>query len=85
MSISADARSSTLPLRRHDRHLDGGFAGDPRASTGIAYRVHVEGVASEAELEPLGAHVEDIAEVPSALRRGCEVRLDVSQVVSSAG
>ena len=80
-----EAAARGIALTRVSVSADGGFAGDPCASTGIAYRVHVEGDASEAELKQLVAHVEDIAEVPSALRRGCGVRLDASQVVSSGG
>jgi uncharacterized OsmC-like protein len=62
---------------------DGGFAGEPCASTGITYDVHVEGDATEAALKDLVAHVEAIAEIPSAIRLSGEVRLGRHSVVSA--
>ena len=62
---------------------DGGFDGDPCVSTGIGYSVHLEGSASAEQLNALLAHVERIAEVPSAIRLGGEVRLTAAHVVST--
>ena len=62
---------------------DGGFEGEPCASTGIRYSLRVEGDASEAELRELVAHVEAIAEVPSVIRLGAEVGLLSSEVLST--
>jgi uncharacterized OsmC-like protein len=63
---------------------DGSFSGDPCASTGIDYTVHVHGDASSEQLNELLAHVERIAEVPSAIRLGGNVRLTSAHVVSDS-
>jgi uncharacterized OsmC-like protein len=62
---------------------DGGFSGEPCASTGVEYTVHLEGNAPPEQLEELLAHVERIAEVPSAIRLGGDVRLTRAHVVST--
>ncbi len=80
-----EARARGITLSQIRVSADGGFAGSPCASTGIEYRIHVEGDASRAELESLVAHVEEIAEVPSAIRTGGQVRLAASEVVPTGG
>lgn len=72
-----------ITIARASVSADGSFRGEPCASTGIGYRLRVEGDASEAELRSLVAHVEAIAEVPSAIRLGADVRLVSSEVVST--
>jgi uncharacterized OsmC-like protein len=62
---------------------DGGFEGEPCSSTGIGYRLRVEGDADEAALRELVAHVESIAEVPSVIRQGADVRLLSAEVRST--
>jgi hypothetical protein len=64
------------------RTTDGGFSGEPCVSTGIDYTVHVQGDGSAEQLNELLAHVERIAEVPSVIRLGGNVRLMSAQVVS---
>jgi len=78
-----EAAARGITLTHVSVSADGGFAGEPCASTGIGYRIQVKGDASAADLEELVAHVEEIAEVPSAIRLGAEVRLLTSEVVSS--
>jgi putative redox protein len=76
-----EAAAGGIALTRVQVSADGGFAGEPCASTGISYQVHVEGDASAADLDQLVAHVERIAEVPSVVRIGGEVRLSGHRVV----
>jgi organic hydroperoxide reductase OsmC/OhrA len=83
--LMREARARGITLSQVKVSADGGFAGNPCASTGIEYRIRVEGDASEAELEQLVAYVEEIAEVPSAIRLGAQVRLAESEVVSTLG
>jgi uncharacterized OsmC-like protein len=78
-----EAAARGITLTHVSVSADGGFAGEPCVSTGVGYRIHVEGDASTAELEQLVAHVEEIAEVPSAIRVGAEVRLLTSEVAST--
>ena len=72
-----------IRLARVQVRADGGFAGEPCVSTGISYQIEMEGDASEADLKELVGHVQRIAEVPSAIRLGGEVRLSAHRVVSS--
>ena len=58
----------------------GDFAGEPPTSTGIDYDVEVSGEADEERLRALVAHVDQIAEIPSSLRRGTKVRLVATAV-----
>lgn len=78
-----EAQARGITLTQIKVSADGGFAGSPCASTGIEYQIHVEGDASQAELKRLVAYVEEIAEVPSAIRIGGQVRLVASEVVST--
>lgn len=80
-----EARARGITLSHVEVTADGGFSGDPCASTGIDYAVHVEGHASTEQLNELLAHVELVAEVPSAIRLGGEVRLTTADVVSTLG
>src|SRR5512144_921134 len=73
--LMREARARGITLSHVKVSADGGFAGHPCASTGIEYRVRVEGDASESDLEQLVAYVEEVAEVPSAIRLGGQVRL----------
>ena len=81
--LMREARARGVTLSQVKVSADGGFAGHPCASTGIEYRIHVEGDASECDLEQLVAYVEEIAEVPSVIRLGGQVRLAESEVVST--
>jgi uncharacterized OsmC-like protein len=80
-----EALARGIALSHVEVTADGGFSGDPCVSTGIDYAVHVEGHASAEQLNDLLAHVERIAEVPSAIRLGGEVRLTTANVVSTLG
>lgn len=80
-----EAHARGITLSQVKVSAGGGFAGHPCASTGIEYQIHVEGDGSEADLEQLVAYVEEIAEVPSAIRLGGQVRLVASEVVSARG
>ena len=51
---------------------DGGFD-DAWCSTGIEYSVRVEAQASAQELARLGAEVDEVAEIPRAIRAGARV------------
>jgi uncharacterized OsmC-like protein len=64
-----EAAARGITLTHVSVSADGGFAGEPCASTGIEYRIHVEGDASKAELEDLVAYVEEIAEIPFAVEQ----------------
>jgi putative redox protein len=55
--------------------VDGDFDGAPAVSTGVIYDVEVSGDSSDAELEALVHHVDQIAEIPNSLRRGTAVAL----------
>jgi putative redox protein len=63
---------------------DGQYGGSPAVSTGISYSVEIEGRAPEEDLRSLVSHVDEIAEIPSSLRRGTRVRLEHA-VVRTAG
>lgn len=79
-----EAATRGITLSRVEVVADGGFEGDPCASTGIDCRVVVEGDATEADLEALVTHVEAIAEVPSAIRMGTDVHLRSTEVRSTS-
>lgn len=71
-----------ITLSHVEVRAEGGLRGDPCVSTGIHYTVHVQGDASPEELNELLAHVERIAEVPSAIRLGGDVQLTSAHAVS---
>lgn len=51
----------------------GGFEADVWTSTGVEYEVDVASEASEADIERLVLLVDDVAEIPKALRSGATV------------
>ena len=51
----------------------GGFDTATWASTGITYRVELDSAASESDVERLLARVDEVAEIPRALRAGAPV------------
>jgi putative redox protein len=55
--------------------VDGDFDGAPAVSTGMTYDVELSGPATDAELEALVHHVDQIAEIPNSLRGGTDVAL----------
>jgi uncharacterized OsmC-like protein len=79
-----EALARGIRLTHVEVRADGGFAGEPCESTGVAYAVDLRGDASQRELEDLVAHVERIAEVPSALRLGGQVTLTSLRVRSDS-
>jgi uncharacterized OsmC-like protein len=80
-----EAAARGITVTRASVSADGGFAGEPCGSTGIGYRLRVEGDATDAQLRELVAHVESIAEVPSVIRQGADVRLLAYEVASTRG
>jgi putative redox protein len=77
-----EAAQRGIELTRVVVTADGGYAGQPAVSTGISYSVQVEGDATDADLRALVRHVDEIAEIPSSLRNGTEVRLKEATVSS---
>jgi anti-sigma factor RsiW len=53
---------------------EGGFDTGTWTSTGIAYAVEVDSPAPAAEVDRLLARVDDVAEIPRAVRAGAPVR-----------
>jgi uncharacterized OsmC-like protein len=80
-----EALARGIVLTHVEVRADGGFTGDPCRSTGITYSLHVSGEASEEDLGNLVAHVERIAEVPSAIRLGGDVTLTSATVAAQFG
>lgn len=68
----AGARGITLTRVAVTAHGD--FTTEPFVSTGIEYSIDLEGDADRTVLDELVAHVDAIAEIPEALRRGMDVR-----------
>ena len=73
--LHREARQRGITLTHVSVTADGGFDGTPTESTGIEYSIEVAGTASEQELNELVTYVEEIAEIPSAIRAGAAVRL----------
>jgi putative redox protein len=71
-----EAARREITLTRVVVTVDGGYGGQPVASTGISYSVEVAGPASESDLVALVNHVDMIAEIPNSLRQGTPVTLD---------
>jgi len=67
-----------ITLSRVQVVVDGDFDGDPAVSSGIRYRVDVDGDRPRAELDDLVGLVDRIAEIPNSLRRGTAVTLVAS-------
>jgi uncharacterized OsmC-like protein len=80
-----EAIARGITLTHVEVTAEGGFRGDPCVSTGIDYTIHVQTDGSTEELNELLAHVERIAEVPSAIRLGGDVRLTSANVDSTPG
>src|SRR5919202_3467865 len=70
-----DARTAGIELRRVRVKVSGDFVGEPAVSDEISYEVEVAGNGPEDELRNLIESVDEIAEIPSSLRRGTRVRL----------
>jgi len=78
-----EAIARGITLSNVEVRADGAFHGEPCTSTGIGYTIQIQGDASTSALDALVAHVERVAEVPSAIRLGGEVRLTSANVVST--
>ena len=70
-----DARTAGIELSRVRVKVSGDFVGEPAVSDEISYEVEVAGNGPEDELRNLIESVDEIAEIPSSLRRGTRVRL----------
>jgi uncharacterized OsmC-like protein len=70
-----DARTAGIELSRVRVKVSGDFVGEPAVSDEISYEVEVAGNGPEDELRKLIESVDEIAEIPSSLRRGTRVRL----------
>lgn len=68
-----EADAAGLELRGVRVRAEGGFDTGRWASTGISYAVEVDSAAPPARVAALVATVEDVAEIPRALRQGAEV------------
>jgi uncharacterized OsmC-like protein len=69
-----EAAASGVDLRGVRVSAEGGFDTDTWASTGITYSVEIDSDASTDELARLLATVDEVAEIPRALRAGTTVR-----------
>jgi uncharacterized OsmC-like protein len=69
-----EAAASGVDLRGVRVSAGGGFDTDTWASTGITYSVEIDSDASTDELARLLATVDEVAEIPRALRAGTTVR-----------
>lgn len=72
--VYREAEALDLPVSGVRVSAEGGFDTDSWASTGITYRVEVDSEAPDGEVERLLARVDEVAEIPRALRAGAEVR-----------
>lgn len=77
-----EAAARGIELTRVVVRADGDYDGDPAVSTGVSYRVEIDGRASQEGLRSLVEHVDRIAEIPNSLRGGTQVRL-VETVVAA--
>jgi putative redox protein len=75
-----EARADGIELERVRVTVRGDFSGDPPISTDVVYDVELAGDAPHARLEELVAKVDDIAEIPNALRRGTAVTLGTLRI-----
>lgn len=71
--IYREAHRKGIPIDSVSVSADGGFGGDPVASTGITYSVEVMSPAPSEQVNELIEHVDRIAEIPNTLKRGTEV------------
>lgn len=70
--VYREARELDVPVDGVAVEADGGFD-DAWASTGIAYRVEVDSPAGDAAAQRLLEWVDEVAEIPRALRAGAKV------------
>jgi hypothetical protein len=68
-----DGEALGVPVRGVRVDARGEFDAESWASTGITYAVTVDSVASDDEVGKLVAHVDEVAEIPRALRAGTSV------------
>jgi uncharacterized OsmC-like protein len=69
-----EAAASRIDLRGVRVSASGGFDTDTWTSTGVTYSVEIVSEASADELAHLVATVDDLAEIPRAVRAGTSVR-----------
>jgi len=71
--VYREAHARDLPVAGAAVTARGGFTPETWASTGVTYEVRLDSTASEAEVARLLAVVDEVAEVPRALRQGVPV------------
>jgi uncharacterized OsmC-like protein len=71
--VHREAAARGIPLDGVEVRAGGGFAPGSWASTGIGYTVRLDTPAGEHEAELLLAVVDEVAEIPRALRQGVPV------------
>jgi uncharacterized OsmC-like protein len=69
-----EAERLGVPLDGVRVTASGGFDTDTWASTGIGYTLELDSPALPADLDRLRATVDDVAEIPRAIRQGAPVR-----------
>lgn len=69
----ARGRNRGIAITKLEVSVDGGFAGDPVASTGITYSVDLAADAPDDELRRLVAECEQVAAISQVLRHGTQV------------
>jgi uncharacterized OsmC-like protein len=72
--VYREARARGVPVAGVQVTARGGFDADTWSSTGIEYTVAVDSTAPAAEVEALLAAVDEVAEIPKALRSASAVR-----------
>ena len=68
-----EAAQSGVELKGVLVSADGDFEGETWRSTGITYQVEIDSAASEDAVERLRSAVDEVAEIPKALRAGARV------------
>lgn len=71
--VHREAAARGIPLDGVEVRAGGGFAPGSWASTGIGYTVRLDTPATEHEVDLLLAVVDEVAEIPRALRQGAPV------------
>ncbi|WP_454051120.1 OsmC family protein [Cellulomonas sp. Marseille-Q8402] len=71
--LHREAAARGIPLAGVEVVARGGFAPGTWASTGITYAVRVDTTATEHEVDLLLAVVDEVAEIPRAVRQGAPV------------
>ena len=72
--VYREAGELGIPVEGVRVTASGGFDTQAWTSTGITYRVEVRSPASDAELDRLLERVDEVAEIPRAIRAGATVR-----------